>query len=399
MNADLDMFIYTASHDLKAPISNLEGLLQALLEELPAEVRQAPPVQPMLERMQRSVDRFKLTIAQLTDVSRLQQAQSQPTETVELAALVDDICLDLAPALADSGTQLTVDVDACPRVSFAPKNLRSIVYNLLSNAVKYRHPDRPPLVHLRCHSTARTIVLEVQDNGLGLTTSQQGKLFGMFRRLHDHVEGSGIGLYMVKRIVENAGGTIAVHSAPGIGSTFTVTLPAPSGASLSRPSKLLNPRLISCLHRYRTMKKLSTVLLVDDDETSNFLSERLLTNMGVAEQVLCAANGEEALEVLAQHGTVFSPTNPALVLLDLNMPVMDGIEFLDAYQALPLVKQQAAVIVVLSSSMHPYDLNCVQTSSITDVVSKPLTKEKISNLLQQNFPWACREAMQSSSNY
>ncbi|GAB3297688.1 hypothetical protein GCM10027511_12600 [Hymenobacter humi] len=147
------------------------------------------------------------------------------------------------------------------------------------------------------------------------------------------------------------------------------------------------------------MKKLSTVLLVDDDETSNFLSERLLTNMGVAEQVLCAANGEEALEVLAQHGTVFSPTNPALVLLDLNMPVMDGIEFLDAYQALPLVKQQAAVIVVLSSSMHPYDLNCVQTSSITDVVSKPLTKEKISNLLQQNFPWACREAMQSSSNY
>ncbi|GAB3297694.1 hypothetical protein GCM10027511_12610 [Hymenobacter humi] len=231
VNADLDMFIYTASHDLKAPISNLEGLLQALLEELPAEVRQAPPVQPMLERMQRSVDRFKLTIAQLTDVSRLQQAQSQPTETVELAALVDDICLDLAPALADSGTQLTVDVDACPRVSFAPKNLRSIVYNLLSNAVKYRHPDRPPLVHLRCHSTARTIVLEVQDNGLGLTTSQQGKLFGMFRRLHDHVEGSGIGLYMVKRIVENAGGTIAVHSAPGIGSTFTVTLPAPSGAS------------------------------------------------------------------------------------------------------------------------------------------------------------------------
>jgi CheY-like chemotaxis protein len=147
------------------------------------------------------------------------------------------------------------------------------------------------------------------------------------------------------------------------------------------------------------MKKLSTILLVDDDETSNFLSERLLTSMGVANQVLSAANGEEALEVLAQHGTVFSPTNPALVLLDLNMPVMDGIEFLEAYHALPLVQQQSAVIVVLSSSVHPYDLDRVQTTPIASVVSKPLTKEKISALLQQNFPWVGQLALQSSSSY
>ncbi|ALW84152.1 hypothetical protein AUC43_02975 [Hymenobacter sedentarius] len=147
------------------------------------------------------------------------------------------------------------------------------------------------------------------------------------------------------------------------------------------------------------MKKLSTILLVDDDETSNFLSERLLTSMGVADQVLSAANGEEALEVLARHGTVFSPTNPALVLLDLNMPVMDGIEFLDAYHALPLVQQQSAVIVVLSSSVHPYDLGRVQTTPIADVVSKPLTKEKVRTLLQQNFPWVGQLAVQSSPNY
>jgi signal transduction histidine kinase len=70
-------------------------------------------------------------------------------------------------------------------------------------------------------------VLAVHDNGLGLSAEQQGQLYGMFRRLHDHVEGSGIGLYMVKRIVENAGGTIAVQSTPGVGTTFTITLPAP----------------------------------------------------------------------------------------------------------------------------------------------------------------------------
>jgi signal transduction histidine kinase len=68
-------------------------------------------------------------------------------------------------------------------------------------------------------------VFEVQDNGLGLSEAQQGQLFSMFKRLHDHVEGSGVGLFMAKRLVENAGGTIAVQSQLGVGTTFTVSLP------------------------------------------------------------------------------------------------------------------------------------------------------------------------------
>jgi signal transduction histidine kinase len=69
------------------------------------------------------------------------------------------------------------------------------------------------------------VVLEVQDNGLGLSPTQQNDLFMLFKRLHTHVEGTGVGLYMLKRIVENAGGTITVQSQPGVGSTFMVTLP------------------------------------------------------------------------------------------------------------------------------------------------------------------------------
>jgi len=230
-NTDLDTFVYTASHDLKAPITNIEGLLHALREELPAAVLQSDHVTPMLDRMQRAVERFNLTIAQLTDVSRLQQADTHPTEAVDLVTIVEDVRLDLAAGLATAGTRLTVDVGACPSLLFAAKHLRSIVYNLLSNAVKYRHPARPPVVHLRCHGTPTAILLEVTDNGLGLSEAQQAKLFSMFQRLYDHVEGSGIGLYMVKRIVENAGGTIAVRSQPGTGSTFTVTLPVPAPES------------------------------------------------------------------------------------------------------------------------------------------------------------------------
>ncbi|WP_048825858.1 sensor histidine kinase [Hymenobacter sp. DG25B] len=145
---------------------------------------------------------------------------------MDLAALVAEIRIDLAASLIAADGCLTLDITTCPSISFAPQNLRSIVYNLLSNAIKYQRPGCPPEVRLHCRSTKSTIVLEVQDNGLGLNEVQQGQLFGLFRRLHDHVDGSGIGLYMVKRMVENAGGNIAVRSEIGVGSTFIITLPA-----------------------------------------------------------------------------------------------------------------------------------------------------------------------------
>ncbi|MCC3154532.1 PAS domain-containing sensor histidine kinase [Hymenobacter sp. BT770] len=222
VNVDLDNFIYTASHDLKAPISNIEGLLHALLVELPADTVQADPVQPILELMQDSVNRFKRTIEHLTDVSKLQKEHGLPTEAVDLATVVQDVVLDLEPLIQAADARLEVDVQAAPSVSFSEKNLRSVVFNLLSNALKYRAPDRPPHVRLRARPEESGVVLEVQDNGLGLDAASEQKMFGMFQRFHDHVEGSGIGLYMVKKMVENAGGRIAVRSELGVGSTFLV---------------------------------------------------------------------------------------------------------------------------------------------------------------------------------
>lgn len=224
-NADLDTFIYMASHDLRGPITNIEGLLNLLRRQLPDESQQTQAVWQILTLVKTSVERFKETIHQLTDITRLQQSQVSPAELVDLAALLNDICLDLAPQFAAADAQLIVDVDQYPRVSFARKHLRSILYNLLSNSIKYRHPDRRPIVQVGCHRAGSMAILEVRDNSLGLAEDQQAKLFIRFQRLHDHVEGTGIGLYTVKRIVENSGGTITVHSELGVGSTFTVALP------------------------------------------------------------------------------------------------------------------------------------------------------------------------------
>ena len=224
-NVDLDNFIYTASHDLRAPISNIEGLLYLLQEALPPPVAQDAEVGPTLTRMFESVERFKRTIDHLTEVSKLQKEHAPEAAAVNLAAVVEDVRQDLLPLLQATGAKLVVDVPALPAIQFPEKNLRSIVYNLLSNAVKYHSPDRPPRVDVRAHVRPGHTVLEVHDNGLGIAAHQLPKLFGMFQRFHDHVPGTGIGLYMVKRMVENAGGRIEVHSQLGAGTTFFVFLP------------------------------------------------------------------------------------------------------------------------------------------------------------------------------
>lgn len=224
-NVDLDNFIYSASHDLRAPISNIEGLLHLLDQVLPAAVRTAAEIAPVLHLMLGAVERFKRTIGHLTDITRLQLEFAQPVAAVSLPAVVEDVRQDLLPLLQETGGHLTVETDDCQPLVFSEKNLRLVVYNLLSNALKFRHPDRPPLVHLTCSRQEGQQQLRVQDNGLGLNQQQQAKLFGLFQRLHTHVEGTGVGLYMVKKIVENAGGTLTVASAPNQGTTFTATFP------------------------------------------------------------------------------------------------------------------------------------------------------------------------------
>jgi signal transduction histidine kinase len=222
-NADLDTFVYTASHDLKAPITNIEGILAALRDTLPAAVQQDEVVAHLLDLLDNTVSRFQTTIFQLTDLSRLQQTYNEPAELLELAPVVADVLADLAPQVAAAQAQVHLAVPAGLQVSFAPASLRSIVYNLLSNAVKYRSPERPAQVWLQAEAQPRLVVLTVRDNGLGLTEAQQTRLFGVFQRLHTHVEGTGVGLYMIKRLIDNAGAHITVTSSPDVGSTFTVT--------------------------------------------------------------------------------------------------------------------------------------------------------------------------------
>jgi signal transduction histidine kinase len=226
INNDLDNFIYTASHDLKAPISNIEGLMHVLIQNLPEEVREKPTIKKVASMIEQSVNRFKSTILDLTEISKLQKQVGENTSIINLHELIEEVKFDMESEIEKTKAQIFTDLQNCNEVDFSEKNLRSIVYNLISNAIKYHSTERKPQIDISCRKEEGFYVIKVRDNGLGIDPAQHDKIFSMFKRVHTHVDGSGVGLYIVKRIIENSGDRIELESEVGKGSTFTVYLKA-----------------------------------------------------------------------------------------------------------------------------------------------------------------------------
>lgn len=230
-NLDLDNFVYAASHDLKQPVNNLRGLF----EELRRTATFRDPEEAQVLRM---VDSSLLELTTtLTDLAAVvQEARPtgrQPTELVGLADLLADVRQALDPELLTAQAHLHSDFEALPALPYGRSNLRTIVLNLLSNALKYAHPDRAPQVWLRSYTCSATgqPVLEVQDNGLGIDLARHGQeLFQLFRRFHpEAAPGTGVGLFLVNRLVQSQGGRIEVTSQEGQGTTFRLYLPSEGG--------------------------------------------------------------------------------------------------------------------------------------------------------------------------
>lgn len=219
INNELDNFVYAASHDLKAPILNLEGLLEALKEDLSTDLDKH---QDVLTRMSKSIETLKHVISDLGDVTKLNKISDAP-EDVHIPGILKEICISLQPLIERNRVEIKLGTMEVETLRYIRKNLRSVLFNLISNAIKYTDPRRQPQVEISTFkSETGEVVLKVKDNGLGIAPSQKGKIFSLFKRAHDHVEGSGIGLYLVKRILDNAGDSISVESIEGQGSTFIV---------------------------------------------------------------------------------------------------------------------------------------------------------------------------------
>lgn len=221
MNKDLETFVYTASHDLKAPISNIEGLVEALSPKIAG----SPDAEELVFMMKTSISKFRSVLQELSDIGKAKVEAGGEVLTVKFKDVLEEIKLTTKDLIDSTGAVIADDFTAAPEVKLSQKNLRSILYNLVSNAIKYRSPDRLPLIRVVSDRKNDHILLQVSDNGVGIKKEDIESIFSMYTRLTSNVEGTGLGLSIVKSILDNSRGRIEVESQPRVGSVFTVYLP------------------------------------------------------------------------------------------------------------------------------------------------------------------------------
>ncbi|MFM9007856.1 MAG: sensor histidine kinase [Bacteroidota bacterium] len=222
-NSRLMQFTYIVSHNLRAPVANLVGLLD-LYENGAAD----PSDNDMLfEQLGASVHRLDQILKDLNEVLTLRDQSKLSREAVDVNALLEHIIHDLHMTHAGVDFSVHIDIATSPVVYTSRAYFGSIFYNLISNAVKYRDVNRPCTIHISSTAKDHRVVFRISDNGIGIDLGRYGdKVFGLYKRFHGNtVEGTGLGLHLVKTQVEALDGKILISSEPGVGTTFTIDLP------------------------------------------------------------------------------------------------------------------------------------------------------------------------------
>jgi len=217
INTDLDHFIHAASHDLLAPLGNIETSINMMNKITQTDAR----LMGYLKIINSSVKKFR---ALITDIATIAKVENEMTakEMVDLDEIINNIEWSLEDKIKESGAVIE-RILGVRHTLFSKKNLRSIVYNLISNAIKFRG-EAPPAITILTRKEGDYVVISVKDNGRGIPESDLDKIFNMYGRLNQNVEGHGIGLYLAKKIVNASGGEIIIESKPGVGSEFKIYL-------------------------------------------------------------------------------------------------------------------------------------------------------------------------------
>lgn len=217
MIAENALLLDTLSHDLRGPLSNLTTLLALFKSISPTDEAEFNSLYSMVDI---ALQNMKRLITELTQARKKEHEQLDVAELVNIEHILEDVRLSLSENIVATNTKISSEIQVSEML-FSRRKLRTVLYNLINNAIKFRTPGKPPEILVSTFMEKDIIVLSVRDNGIGIDESKTEGIFLKYKRLDNDIEGSGIGLYLVKEIVSKAGGEIEVVSNPN-GTEFKI---------------------------------------------------------------------------------------------------------------------------------------------------------------------------------
>lgn len=219
-NKELEQFAYVATHDLRAPIINLNAIIKVFKKKgFVTEENQE-----IINRIDGSVHRINSTLQDLIHTIAYRKTLNDDVKEIYFEQLLKSIEKDIEAQIKGANANITYSFKCAPRIKYIPGHLRSILQNLITNSIKYHSDNRTPIISVTTSLVKDYICIIVKDNGIGIDESEKEKVFGLFQRLSTVASGKGMGLYITKSLVESMGGTIDFSSEPGVGTEFIVCI-------------------------------------------------------------------------------------------------------------------------------------------------------------------------------
>ena len=218
LNAEHETLLFALTHDIRQPLSAL-SLMAEVLEQA-FEKQDRARFQHCIKRYRSCVTSVKNLLNNFVAANTTGAEAEKKLERINIGSVVEDVTIGLRSQTFTS-QNIENDIEAS-EVFFSRNNFRSIVYNLLNNSVKYAQPDRELKVKITTRKLDGFVLVQVKDNGIGIAPEKQERIFAKGERLDHSIEGTGMGLFIIRRMLESHGGRIEVESTPGEGSTFSV---------------------------------------------------------------------------------------------------------------------------------------------------------------------------------